>query len=217
MDGLSVVRHLPSFVHRPSEAVFHLPSVSICQLTSITNIMHIEILITGDEIRTGAVIDSNSTHIAQVLLENGFSVVRHTCVGDNTDHIVSILHEIGGRADAALVTGGLGPTSDDITALAAAKSAGVDLTLNRPALESMERFFKSRQRLMLESNKKQAMLPLGADPIVNPTGSAPGFALKINRCMFFFLRGFRLKCTKCFQRPCFPDWRNYGAPARIST
>jgi nicotinamide-nucleotide amidase len=151
--------------------------------------MHIEILITGDEIRTGAAIDTNSTHIAQVLEENGFSVIRHSCVGDNMDQLVSILHEIGGRADVALATGGLGPTSDDITALAAAKSAGVDLALNLPALENIERYFKTRQRTMPESNKKQAMLPQGAEPIFNPLGTAPGFILKIHCCVFFFMPG----------------------------
>jgi competence/damage-inducible protein CinA-like protein len=151
--------------------------------------MRIEILVTGDEIRTGAVIDSNSTHMAQVLLENGFSVLRHSCVGDNMDHIVSILHEIAGRADAALVTGGLGPTSDDLTAQAAAKAAGVDLVLNLHALESMERFFKARQRVMPGSNKKQAMMPSGAEPVFNPLGTAPGFILKIDGCLFFFMPG----------------------------
>jgi nicotinamide-nucleotide amidase len=151
--------------------------------------MKIEILITGDEIRTGAAVDTNSAHIAQVLLESGFSVIRHNCVGDNTAHMVSVLREIGGRADAALVTGGLGPTSDDVTALAAAKSAGVELVMNRPALENIERYFKSRHRTMPESNKKQAMLPAGAEPIYNTRGTAPGFILKIDRCVFFFLPG----------------------------
>jgi nicotinamide-nucleotide amidase len=151
--------------------------------------MNIEILITGEEIRTGAVIDRNSTHIAQVLEENGLSVMRHSCVGDDMDHIVSILHEIGGRADAALVTGGLGPTPDDITAMAAAKSAGVELVLNLPALDGIERYFKARQRPMPESNKKQAMLPRYAEPIFNPAGTAPGFVLKIDCCVFFFMPG----------------------------
>jgi nicotinamide-nucleotide amidase len=174
--------------------------------------MHIEILITGDEIRTGAVIDSNSAHIAQVLLENGFSVVRHSCVGDNPDHIASILHEIGGRADAALVTGGLGPTSDDITALAAAKSAGVDLVLNQHALDSMERFFKARQRAMLESNKKQAMLPLGAEPIFNPIGSAPGFILKIGGCVFFFMPGVPVEMHRMLSDAVLPRLEKMRGP-----
>ena len=158
--------------------------------------MKIEILITGDEIRTGAAIDTNSTDIARVLLENGFSVMRHSCVGDNMDDMVSILHEIGGRADAAIVTGGLGPTSDDISAMAGAKSVGMDLTLNLPALESMERYFRTRQRSMPESNKKQAMLPQGAEPIFNPLGTAPGFVLKIDGCEFFFLPGVPIEMHK---------------------
>lgn len=167
--------------------------------------MNIEILITGDEIRTGAVIDSNSTHIAQVLEEKGFNVMRHSCVGDNMDQIVSILHEIGVRADAALVTGGLGPTSDDITALAAARSAGVDLALNLSALESIERYFKNRQRRMPESNKKQAMLPRGAEPIFNPLGTAPGFVLKIDSCVFFFLPGVPFEMHRMLSESVLPQ------------
>ncbi len=151
--------------------------------------MNIEILITGDEIRSGAVVDRNSAYIAMKLEEAGFNVMRHTCVGDNMDHLVSIIQDVGSRADAAVVTGGLGPTPDDITTQAAAKSVGVELVLNLPALDRVESYFKARQRLMPESNKKQAMLPRGAEPITNSMGTAPGFMLKIDRCMFFFLPG----------------------------
>jgi len=151
--------------------------------------MNIEILITGDEIRSGAVIDRNSAQIASVLEDAGFYVVRHSCVGDNMDHVASILKEIGSRADAAVVTGGLGPTPDDITAQAAAKSIGVKLILNLAALNGVENYFKVRKRRMPESNKKQAMLPEGAEPIPNPLGTAPGFIQRIDRCMFFFLPG----------------------------
>ena len=148
-----------------------------------------EILVTGDEIRTGAVIDSNSAHIAQALEEAGLGVIRHSCVGDDMDMMVCILKEIGNRADVAIVTGGLGPTTDDITAEAAAKAAGVELVLSRSALRAVENYFKARKRLMSPSNKKQAMLPRGAEYICNPVGSAPGFLLKIGRCSFFFVPG----------------------------
>ena len=133
-----------------------------------------EILVTGDEIRTGAVIDSNSAHIAQDLEEAGLGVIRHSCVGDDMDMMVCILKEIGNRADVAIVTGGLGPTTDDITAEAAAKAAGVEVVLNRSALKAVENYFKARKRPMSPSNKKQAMLPRGAEYISNPVGSAPG-------------------------------------------
>jgi nicotinamide-nucleotide amidase len=160
--------------------------------------MNVEILITGDEIRSGAVIDRNSATIAMKLEEAGFNVVRHTCVGDNVEGLALILQEIGNRSDAALVTGGLGPTPDDLTAQAAAVSIGVELVLNLPALHGVERYFKARNRMMPDSNKKQAMLPRGAELILNPVGTAPGFMLKINRCMFFFLPGVPFEMERMF-------------------
>ncbi len=148
-----------------------------------------EILATGQEILTGTVIDSNSAHIAQELEEAGLEVVRHRCVGDDLDALGSILKEIGGRADIGVVTGGLGPTSDDITAEAVAKAAGVELVLDMTALNAIEALFKARRRFMSPSNKKQAMLPAGSECLHNPVGTAPGFCLKIGQCVFFFLPG----------------------------
>ncbi len=149
----------------------------------------IEILATGDEIRSGALVDSNSAYISQKLEETGISVVRHSCVGDDSDILTAILREIGGRTDICVVTGGLGPTSDDLTSETAAKAAGVELILNKKALSSVEEFFKTRKRLFTSSNEKQALLPEGSECLFNPVGSAPGFSLKINKCLFFFLPG----------------------------
>jgi nicotinamide-nucleotide amidase len=148
-----------------------------------------EILATGDEIRTGALVDGNSAHIAQKLEETGVQVVRHHCVGDDLNRLASVLKEIGSRSDIAVVTGGLGPTVDDLTAEAAAKAAGVELSLDRMALKSIEEFFNARKRTMNISAKKQAMQPKGARCLSNPVGTAPGFILKIDRCVFFFLPG----------------------------
>ncbi len=152
-------------------------------------IMKAEILATGDEIRSGALVDSNSAYISQKLEETGISVVRHSCVGDDSDILTAILREIGSRTDICIVTGGLGPTSDDLTSQTAAKAAGVELILNKKALSSVEEFFKTRKRLFTSSNKKQALLPEGSECLFNPVGSAPGFSLKIDRCLFFFLPG----------------------------
>lgn len=148
-----------------------------------------EILITGHEILTGAVIDSNSAHIAQALEEAGVEVIRHNCVGDEKKALAVAMQEIGSRADIAVVTGGLGPTSDDITAGAAAGAAGVELVLDNAALKSIEDLFTARRRRMSPSNRKQAMLPQGAKALFNPVGTAPGFYLKIGRCSFFFVPG----------------------------
>jgi nicotinamide-nucleotide amidase len=88
-----------------------------------------------------------------------------------------------------VVTGGLGPTSDDLTAEAAAKAGGVTLDLNPSALQSVENYFKARQRAMNAASRKQSLLPAGAECLRNPIGTAPGFRLQIGRCLFFFLPG----------------------------
>ena len=148
-----------------------------------------EIMATGEEIRSGASIDSNSAYIAGKLEENGVAVSRHICVGDDLDFLIAAFKEIGRRADIAVVTGGLGPTSDDLTAEAAARTVGATLDLNPSALESVEDFFSARQRTMNAASRKQAFQPTGAECLQNPVGTAPGFRLKIGRCLFFFLPG----------------------------
>ncbi len=148
-----------------------------------------EILSTGDEIRTGALTDTNSGYLARHLEGIGLDVVRHQCVGDDAEILRSILTEIGARADVCMITGGLGPTQDDITAPAAAAACGIDLELDPRALKSIEDFFSSRKLEMPASNRKQALLPRGADVLHNPVGTAPGFAVKIGRCRCFFMPG----------------------------
>ena len=151
--------------------------------------MQAEILTTGEEIRSGALVDSNSAYIARELEQAGIEVVRHSSVGDDRNAIVSILQEIAGRSNFAIVTGGLGPTGDDLTAEAAADAAGVELAQNPQALESVEAFFKAHSTPVTQSNLKQALLPIGADCIINPVGSAPGFQMKLKECEIFFLPG----------------------------
>lgn len=148
-----------------------------------------EILSTGDEIRTGALVDSNSAYIAERLETEGIGVTRHTSVGDDLHVLVSAFEEIGARADVAVVTGGLGPTQDDLTSEAAAKAANVGLVLDRNALETIEGLFKKMNWTMSDSNKKQALFPEGAERLDNPIGTAPGFMLRIGRCVFFCLPG----------------------------
>ena len=151
--------------------------------------MKAEILATGDEIRSGALVDSNSAYISEQLEENGIEVVRHTSVGDDLPILVATLREIGDRMDVAVVTGGLGPTTDDLSAEAAAQAAGVQLSFNPKALENVESFFKKFKRPMSASNRKQAFLPEGCELLHNPVGTAPGFVLNVGRCRFFFLPG----------------------------
>jgi len=117
--------------------------------------MKAEILSTGDEIRSGSVIDINAAYIAKKLEQTGIIVVRHSCVGDDIETLASALIEIGSRADIAVVTGGLGSTSDDVAAMAAAKASGANLAHNEAAFLSIERMFKKRGHKMRTSEKKQ--------------------------------------------------------------
>ncbi len=158
--------------------------------------MKAEILATGDEIRSGALVDSNSAFIAERLEESGVEVVRHNSVGDDLQILASTLCEISDRVDMVVVTGGLGPTIDDRSAEAAAKAAGVERVFNEEALENVESFFRKFNRPMTPSNRKQALLPEGCKILYNPVGTAPGFSLNIGRCLFFFLPGvpYEMKC-----------------------
>lgn len=158
-----------------------------------------EILSTGDEIRTGSLVDTNSAFLAQEIEAMGLRVSRHTTVGDDLDELSDILKEIGNRADIAVVTGGLGPTSDDLTADAAARAADVALALDPEALRQIEAFFKRIDRPMTDINRKQAMFPEQAVRIDNPIGSAPGFHLIIGKCRFFFLPGVPVEMKRMFR------------------
>ncbi|MBN2402558.1 MAG: competence/damage-inducible protein A [Spirochaetes bacterium] len=158
--------------------------------------MKAEIFSTGDEIRSGALIDSNTAYIAEKLEENGIEVMRHISCGDDLQVLVEIIREIGGRADIAVVTGGLGPTTDDLTSEAAAKAAGVKLVLDQESLTHIRAMFKKFNRPMSPSNEKQAMFPEGSSVLKNPAGTAPGFSIKIGKCTFFFMPGVPFEMKK---------------------
>lgn len=148
-----------------------------------------EIISTGEEVITGSVVDSNAAYIAARLHEIGVPVGRHVCVGDDLEKITDVLAEAGQRSDIGIVSGGLGPTVDDITAKAAAKAADVDLHSSPEARAYVEEFFRRFNRPLSKSDEKQADLPAGARPILNSVGTAPGFYMSIGGCRFYFLPG----------------------------
>jgi nicotinamide-nucleotide amidase len=174
-----------------------------------------EIMATGEEIRSGALIDSNSAYIAQKLEQIGISVTRHTCVGDDVTQLVAAFKETGSRADMAVVTGGLGPTADDLTAAAAAEAGGVKLVENQSALESVESFFKARRRAVNPASRKQAMLPSGAECLPNAVGTAPGFRISIGKCLFFFLPGVPDEMQRMLSDTVLPQIRKLIGDSRI--
>ena len=151
--------------------------------------LNVEMLSTGDEVLHGQIIDTNAAWLADFFFNQGLPLTRRNTVGDYLDALVAILRERSEQADVLIVNGGLGPTSDDLSALAAATAKGEGLILHPEWLETMTRFFAERGRPMAESNRKQAEIPASAEMINNPVGTACGFAIQLNRCLMFFTPG----------------------------
>ena len=151
--------------------------------------LNVEMLSTGDEVLHGQIIDTNAAWLADFFFNQGLPLTRRNTVGDDLDALVAILRERSEQADVLIVNGGLGPTSDDLSALAAATAKGEGLILHPEWLETMTRFFAERGRPMAESNRKQAEIPASAEMINNPVGTACGFAVQLNRCLMFFTPG----------------------------
>ena len=151
--------------------------------------LNVEMLSTGDEVLHGQIVDTNAAWLADFFFNQGLPLTRRNTVGDDLDALVAILRERSEQADVLIVNGGLGPTSDDLSALAAATAKGEGLILHPEWLETMTRFFAERGRPMAESNRKQAEIPASAEMINNPVGTACGFAVQLNRCLMFFTPG----------------------------
>jgi nicotinamide-nucleotide amidase len=133
-----------------------------------------EIITIGDEILIGQIVDTNSAWMAAKLNKEGISVKQISSVSDNREHILTALAEAATRADIILITGGLGPTKDDITKKTLAEYFNVGLVLNADALANVESIFKKYNRPLLEVNRKQAEVPENCEVILNHNGTAPG-------------------------------------------
>ncbi len=151
--------------------------------------MRIEILCTGDEILTGKTVNTNYSHIARRLEEAGLSAAWGTTVGDDRESLLAAFRQAAERADAVIVNGGLGPTVDDLSQEVAGEAAGVELELDEGWLARMREYYARRDRTMPEVNRKQAMLPRGAEVMDNPVGTACGFVLRIGAARFYFTPG----------------------------
>ncbi|RYD41712.1 MAG: competence/damage-inducible protein A, partial [Verrucomicrobiaceae bacterium] len=135
--------------------------------------VRIEILNTGTEILLGKVLNTHGKWFGEELFKLGMRIQRLTTVPDG-EAITQALRECVSRADAVIVTGGLGPTSDDLTREATAEVLGIELIEDEAAMRSLEAFFAARSKPMADSNRKQAQVPVGADVLPNPNGTAPG-------------------------------------------
>ncbi|GAB3698306.1 competence/damage-inducible protein A [Spirosoma flavus] len=140
----------------------------------MTNMIRAEVITIGDEILFGQITDTNTQWIGTELTNIGIRPVRKTSVGDQTDAILNVLQEAHQRADVIIITGGLGPTKDDITKKTLCTYFGVDMVRNEEALALVTGFFEKRGRAMTDLNRAQADLPANAVYMQNDWGTAPG-------------------------------------------
>ncbi len=148
-----------------------------------------ELLTIGDEILYGQIADTNSQWMSAELDKVGIKVIRKTSVGDVETEILTAFAEAEKRADIILITGGLGPTNDDLTKPLLAKYFNCELKINEEALREVTDFFKSRGRELTEINRQQAALPTACEKIINPNGTAPGMWFEKNGKVFMSMPG----------------------------
>src|SRR5262245_13934435 len=129
--------------------------------------MKCEILSIGSELTSGQALDTNSQWLSRRLAENGLATGWHTVVADDLEANVEAIRIASRRAKVVLLTGGLGPTQDDLTREALAQAAGVGLAFDEASFETIRAMFASRGRAMPERNRVQAMFPAGSTPIPN--------------------------------------------------
>ncbi len=147
------------------------------------------ILTIGDELLRGEIVDSNKSFLSERLLQLEIQTRRHVTVADDADEITGVLREAAAQAQVVLISGGLGPTRDDITTAVVARTFGRALIRRPEEVERIRAFFASVGREMAENNAKQADFPEGAEVLPNPLGTAPGFMLEAEGTLFFCVPG----------------------------
>jgi nicotinamide-nucleotide amidase len=164
-------------------------------LDAAQNYLYLEMIVTaelltiGDELLYGQILDTNAQWMSAALSNAGIKVIHKTTVGDEEAQILSAFAEAEKRADILLITGGLGPTSDDLTKPCLAKYFDCGLKIHEEALAEVTEFFKSRGRELTEVNRQQAALPECCEKITNKVGTAPGMWFERNRKVFVSMPG----------------------------
>jgi nicotinamide-nucleotide amidase len=178
--------------------------------------MYAEIIAIGTELTTGAKLDTNSQWISRELAAEGIEVLYHTSVADNLEANRRVFENAVGRTQLVIITGGLGPTLDDLTREVIADLLGVPLVLDEESLSIIQGMFARRQRPMPERNKIQALFPQGSEIIPNPRGTAPGIWVGIDRTdrpttYLAALPGVPTEMKGMFRESVVPRLREFGS------
>lgn len=176
--------------------------------------MQAEILSVGTELLLGQIVNTNAAYLSRRLSDVGIDLFREVTVGDNPGRIRAAVAEAVSRADVLIITGGLGPTADDITAQAVAVALGRDLILDEPSAQHIRELLARRGIPFLDSHMKQARVPAGSRVMPNPVGTAPGFIVEWNGKAVYALPGVPSEMEAMAEESLVPDLRR-RSPAGV--
>lgn len=179
--------------------------------------MNAHILAIGTELTIGQAVDTNSAWLAQQLAGIGIHTTRHVTISDDLADITTAIRESAQAAELVLITGGLGPTPDDLTRDALAAAMDVELMFHAESFEQIAAYFRSRNRQMHERNRVQAMIPTGASPIENTRGTAPGLRARLHGADVFVMPGVPAEMKVMFARDVLPAIRARGGAGEVIT
>ena len=182
--------------------------------------MNAEVISIGDEITSGQLLDTNGQWLSSRLADLGIRVLFHAAVGDDIGAQAGVFRQAIERADVVIITGGLGPTADDLTRDALAAATGCPLELHQESLEHIRRLFARRGWEMPKQNELQAMFPRGSRVIPNPNGTAPGVEMEIARqgkdvCRLYAMPGVPAEMREMWNDSVCRSLRRSGAGQRI--
>ena len=168
------------------------------------------IISVGNEIITGQIVDTNAAYLSSNLVTVGIPTVGVHQVGDDVEVIGATIQQAAKISDVILITGGLGPTDDDVTREALANYLGTKLEVQDDLLKMLVQFFAKRGVPMAEINKRQAYIPAGAQPLPNPLGTAPGILARHNEKIVAVMPGVPSEMKKMFEESVLPQLREFA-------
>ena len=169
--------------------------------------MTVAVFSIGTELTRGELVNSNAAWLSASLVDLGFEVTEQCTVDDDPTRIIAALGRLARTAKVIVTTGGLGPTTDDLTTAAVAEAIGVKVERSEEALDHIRRRFEKLGRVMSDSNAKQADFPVGAHILANPIGTAAGFEVEIGGARAFFMPGVPREMKKMFEEQVVPRIR----------
>lgn len=166
-----------------------------------------EIVAVGTELLLGQIVNTNAQFLSEELAKLGIDVHYQTVVGDNRKRLEHVIRHANGRADVIILSGGLGPTDDDLTREVVSEVTGVPLVMHPPSLSRLKDFFERRGRIMTENNRKQALVFKGGTVFPNENGTAPGLAVEANARHYVLLPGPPRELKPMFRKHVIPYFR----------